>query len=405
MPRRRAAAPSRIIGAQAVAEDAVRPRERVGADLDRHDRVEVVLAHRPQRRGRGRLSAASALIGVRPAQRTQRGHSARLAAALPRSARDRPARRRGFVGAPAAQQRLHQAIGRRRRDGAVRAGRVSPRQRRRFGWRHRRARVQGVACDRGTRRRDARTTRVAHGLQPFALLRRPTARSWGLAARSRRRRGARSHISRARTTRTARRSPAARAADRSRARPAPPARPRSPGTARGRCARAAALEAEIAHAADHQQAGDHRHRERGDSAARSPLKPRSSQVHTKLATSPAAAGLARPMNQRLSTWPTWRVEARQPQRRAGGVEEGDEPADLAEIGPSSFIDDSAQWYITSAGARPKLTRSASESYCTPNSLCVLVRRATRPSRPSRMPATKTAMQASSKRPWVAAMIA
>ncbi len=54
---------------------------------------------------------------------------------------------------------------------------------------------------------------------------------------------------------------------------------------------------------------------------------------------------------------------------------------------------------------PKLIRSASESYCTPNSLWVLVRRATRPSMPSSTAAMNTATQASSNRPWVAAMIA
>ena len=54
---------------------------------------------------------------------------------------------------------------------------------------------------------------------------------------------------------------------------------------------------------------------------------------------------------------------------------------------------------------PKLIRSASESYCTPNSLWVLVSRATRPSRPSSTAATKIATQAASKRPWEAAMIA
>jgi len=54
---------------------------------------------------------------------------------------------------------------------------------------------------------------------------------------------------------------------------------------------------------------------------------------------------------------------------------------------------------------PKLTRSASESYCTPNSLLVPVRRATRPSRPSITAATNTAMLALTKSPLAAAMIA
>ncbi len=54
---------------------------------------------------------------------------------------------------------------------------------------------------------------------------------------------------------------------------------------------------------------------------------------------------------------------------------------------------------------PKLTRSASESYCTPKSLVVPVIRATRPSTPSNRPATNTAMQAFSKLPLAAARIA
>jgi len=41
----------------------------------------------------------------------------------------------------------------------------------------------------------------------------------------------------------------------------------------------------------------------------------------------------------------------------------------------------------SAGAAPKATMSAIESYCAPNSLCVLVQRATRPSMPSSTIAT------------------
>lgn len=54
---------------------------------------------------------------------------------------------------------------------------------------------------------------------------------------------------------------------------------------------------------------------------------------------------------------------------------------------------------------PKLSRSDSESYCTPNSLVVPVMRATRPSRPSNTPATMTATQAASKRPFAAARMA
>ena len=44
--------PHRVPGLQAVAEDAARPREGIGACLDRDHRVEVAIAHRPQRGGR-----------------------------------------------------------------------------------------------------------------------------------------------------------------------------------------------------------------------------------------------------------------------------------------------------------------------------------------------------------------
>ncbi len=54
---------------------------------------------------------------------------------------------------------------------------------------------------------------------------------------------------------------------------------------------------------------------------------------------------------------------------------------------------------------PKLTRSASESYWTPNSLLVPVSRATRPSSPSMTPATNTATAALTKSPLEAAMMA
>ena len=67
---------------------------------------------------------------------------------------------------------------------------------------------------------------------------------------------------------------------------------------------------------------------------------------------------------------------------------------LPQPDPYAFRADSDQVYKTSDGARPKLTRSDSESYWTPNSLCVLVRRAMRPSRPSSTAATNTAIAAS-----------
>jgi hypothetical protein len=78
---------------------------------------------------------------------------------------------------------------------------------------------------------------------------------------------------------------------------------------------------------------------------------------------------------------------------------------LPHSGPKSLSVDSDHAYITSAGAMPKLIRSDKESYCTPNSLCVPVSRATRPSRPSSTAAMKIATAASVKWPPMLAMIA
>ena len=66
---------------------------------------------------------------------------------------------------------------------------------------------------------------------------------------------------------------------------------------------------------------------------------------------------------------------------------------------------STQVYAISAGAAPKATMSAIESNCAPNSLWVLVQRATRPSMPSSTMATKIAMQPMSKRPFIACTMA
>ena len=49
--------------------------------------------------------------------------------------------------------------------------------------------------------------------------------------------------------------------------------------------------------------------------------------------------------------------------------------------------------------------SAMLSYCAPNSLCVLVQRATRPSMPSSTIATYMAIAATSKRPLIACTMA
>ncbi|MNN64285.1 hypothetical protein D3C81_1797200 [compost metagenome] len=61
--------------------------------------------------------------------------------------------------------------------------------------------------------------------------------------------------------------------------------------------------------------------------------------------------------------------------------------------------------MTSAGATPNDVMSESESYCSPNALCVLVMRATRPSMPSSTMAAKMAMAAESKWPFIAATMA
>ena len=58
-----------------------------------------------------------------------------------------------------------------------------------------------------------------------------------------------------------------------------------------------------------------------------------------------------------------------------------------------------------AGAAPKETMSDKLSICSPNALCVLVRRATRPSSPSRTMAIKIAMAASSNWPFIAEVMA
>src|SRR5690606_21648676 len=57
--------PRRVAGTQAIAEDAARPRERIGATLHVHHRVEVVLAHRPQAGRRGPVGGKRAHPGAR----------------------------------------------------------------------------------------------------------------------------------------------------------------------------------------------------------------------------------------------------------------------------------------------------------------------------------------------------
>ena len=58
-----------------------------------------------------------------------------------------------------------------------------------------------------------------------------------------------------------------------------------------------------------------------------------------------------------------------------------------------------------AGATPKATRSASESYSIPNLLVVPVNRAILPSRPSKMAEMIIATAADSYLPFIAAMMA
>src|SRR3546814_4643667 len=80
------------------------------------------------------------------------------------------------------------------------------------------------------------------------------------------------------------------------------------------------------------------------------------------------------MNQRLSTLATWLLKRASRSAAHAAYRNAASQPILPSVPPSSFSDTSAQWYITSAGAMPKLIRSASESYCTPNSLWVLVSR-------------------------------
>ena len=111
------------------------------------------------------------------------------------------------------------------------------------------------------------------------------------------------------------------------------------------------------------------------------------------------------MNQRLSTTVTWVLKRARRSAAQAAYRKATAQPTRPITGSSNFSQDSDQWYITRAGAMPKLTRSASESYCTPNSLLVPVRRATRPSRPSMTAATNTATAAFTKSPLAAAMIA
>ena len=61
--------------------------------------------------------------------------------------------------------------------------------------------------------------------------------------------------------------------------------------------------------------------------------------------------------------------------------------------------------MTSAGAAPNEIMSASESYCSPKVLWLLVSRATRPSRLSRNMARKMAMAAHWNSPFMAMTMA
>src|SRR5215831_12197308 len=110
---------------------------------------------------------------------------------------------------------------------------------------------------------------------------------------------------------------------------------------------------------------------------------------TKPATSAAAAGLGRPWKKRLST--TWMFVLNRASLKAAATQ--NTRAGIHPTRPSSF---SAHSYTTSAGAAPKHTMSESESYSAPKALCVCVSRATRPSSPSRIIATKIAAAAFSK---------
>ena len=102
----------------------------------------------------------------------------------------------------------------------------------------------------------------------------------------------------------------------------------------------------------------------------------STASHTKPARSAAAAGLGSPWKKRLSTTPTLQLNRA---KRTPAHRQYTKAA--AQPKPPSVYRQNL--YITRAGATPKAVMSAIESNCTPNSLCVCVRRATRPSMPSK----------------------
>src|SRR5690625_1256778 len=112
----------------------------------------------------------------------------------------------------------------------------------------------------------------------------------------------------------------------------------------------------------------------------------------------AAGGLARPTKKSLSTTPIWVLK--RASRRDAQAELIN--ADAQPILPS---EDKAQLNMTKAGARPNDTMSDRLSYCSPKALEVLVRRATRPSRPSRIIATNMATAALTNCPFMAEIMA
>ena len=99
------------------------------------------------------------------------------------------------------------------------------------------------------------------------------------------------------------------------------------------------------------------------------------------ATSAAAAGDGSPWNQRLSTTPV--LTLKRASRSAAQAQ-----YTKAAIQPQRPRPLSDHSYAMSAGAAPKDTMSDNESICSPNALCVLVMRATRPSRLSSTAAMK-----------------
>src|SRR5512141_2566321 len=100
----------------------------------------------------------------------------------------------------------------------------------------------------------------------------------------------------------------------------------------------------------------------------------------------AAAGMGRPTKRLLSTVLTWTLK----RASLSAPQTTNRKAASQPSLPKGF---SAHEYMRMPGATPKATRSARESYSTPNLEEVPVNLATLPSRPSKMEETSTQIAA------------